>query len=70
MWSLRICGDRISPLQSEDSVEVKGLSSAWLLCFSNLQLEFQKKVKVNSLTYLNIEGYSKIKVLLEAHDRG
>ena len=25
-----------SPLWSEDSVEVKGLSSGWLLCFSDL----------------------------------
>ena len=29
-----------SPLQSEDSLEVKGLSSGWLLCFSDLQASF------------------------------
>ena len=41
MWSERICGDRISPFGSKDLIEVKGLSSGWLLCFSDLHLEPQ-----------------------------
>ena len=39
VWSLRIHGGGISPFQSEDLVEVKDLSSDWLLCFSDLQFE-------------------------------
>lgn len=35
VWSLRIHGDRILPLLSEGLVEVKVLSSGWLLCFSD-----------------------------------
>ena len=38
VWILSIRGDRILPFESEDLVEVKGLSSGWLLCFSDLQL--------------------------------
>ena len=41
VWSLRIHEDRISQLQSEDLVEVKGLFSGWLLCFYDLQAEPQ-----------------------------
>ena len=41
VWSLRIHGDRISPVRSEDLVEMKGLSSGWLLGFSDLQLDPQ-----------------------------
>ena len=33
VWNLRIHEDGISPLRSEDLVEVKGLSSGWLLSF-------------------------------------
>lgn len=35
VWSLRIHGDRILPLLSEGLVEVKVLSSGWLLCLSD-----------------------------------
>lgn len=41
LWSVRIRGDRISPLQSEDLEEVKGLSTGWLLCFSDVHVELQ-----------------------------
>ena len=37
----QIRGDRILPFWSEDLVEVKGLSSGWLLCFSYLHVESQ-----------------------------
>ena len=35
-FSLRICGDRIFPLWSEDLVEVKSLSNGWIFYFSDL----------------------------------
>lgn len=37
--SLKIRGDVISSFQSEDLVEIKGLSNGWLLCFSDLQVD-------------------------------
>ena len=37
VWSLRIPGDSISPFWPDDLIEVKGLSSDWLLYFYDLQ---------------------------------
>ena len=42
VWSLRIRGDRISLASLiRTLVDVKGLSSDWLPCFSDLQAEHQ-----------------------------
>ena len=42
VWSLRLVENLArSPFRSEDLVKVKVLSSGWLLCFSDLQLEPQ-----------------------------
>lgn len=41
VWSLRIPGGRLLSFWSEDLVEIKGLSSGWLLCFSDLLVEPQ-----------------------------
>ena len=38
---MKIHEDRILPIQSEDFVEVKGLSSGWKLCFPDPQVEPQ-----------------------------
>ena len=59
VWSLRICGDRILPFQSEDLVEVKSLSRGWLLCFSDLQPELQLCVWVFIIlaTFVSFSDY-------------
>ena len=48
-----------SPFLSEDLVEVKGLSSGWLLCFSDLQVEPQ---------YLSLGSYYSCYILAPSNE--